>query len=518
MSVLPKDEEELMLEKLVFGDQDDFEANLKQTENFFEFQVSDLSEPSDDSDEDDQSDGFFIDEGEENAGGIDENAMDIDSSENSDDSSSDSDAENAWDDSEDERMQMSLTSSSRLKKLRHHDTDDLINGKTYIRRLRSQYRKIYPHPQWAEDLEVSGSGDDVDGANDTSDGEDSPRGSQHILDVLNTTDKFTMTKTKLIPVNKLSISRLADANQNRRAKSGIQSVHFHPYNPLLLTGGFDKTLRIYHIDGKLNRLVTSLHVKNCPIYNAQFANNLIFIGGRRKYLNKWDLTTDTIEKISRMYGFEKFQKSMEYFKVSLRGTYIALLGSGGYCNVLDGKTGVFVTNYKIEGVIADFDFNESETELVVVNRHGEVWEFGLGDSQSDKRPLLRWNDESGVGITKLRIGGKWLAIGTNTGVVNLYDRLRASTSFKPFKVIDNLVTTILTLTFSSDGQLLVIASRGKRDALRVVQLPTGTVYSNWPTSGTPLGKVLSVAFTPNNQMMAVGNDQGRVTLWRLNHY
>ena len=49
----------------------------------------------------------------------------------------------------------------------------------------------------------------------------------------------------------------------------------------------------------------------------------------------------------------------------------------------------------------------------------------------------------------------------------------------------------------------------------VVHLPTCTVYRNWPTSNTPLGRISSVAISPNSEQLAVGNEQGAIRLWEI---
>jgi U3 small nucleolar RNA-associated protein 18 len=88
----------------------------------------------------------------------------------------------------------------------------------------------------------------------------------------------------------------------------------------------------------------------------------------------------------------------------------------------------------------------------------------------------------------------------------------------PIKAIGNLTTRISEITFNHDSQLMVIASRSKKDQLKVVHLPSGTVYSNWPTERTPLGHVISVAFSPNSDYLAIANDKGHVRLHTLKHY
>ncbi len=53
---------------------------------------------------------------------------------------------------------------------------------------------------------------------------------------------------------------------------------------------------------------------------------------------------------------------------------------------------------------------------------------------------------------------------------------------------------------------------------RVLHVPSMTVFSNWPTSKSPLHYVHSAAFSPNSGYLAIGNARGRVLLYRLHHY
>lgn len=51
----------------------------------------------------------------------------------------------AWQDSDDERLLVSLASVPRLRKLRRTEAEDVISGKDYVRRLRKQYEKTFQH-------------------------------------------------------------------------------------------------------------------------------------------------------------------------------------------------------------------------------------------------------------------------------------------------------------------------------------------------------------------------------------
>ncbi|KAJ3331703.1 hypothetical protein HDU91_003278, partial [Kappamyces sp. JEL0680] len=114
----------------------------------------------------------------------------------------------------------------------------------------------------------------------------------------------------------------------------------------------------------------------------------------------------------------------------------------------------------------------------------------------------------------------WMAVGSSSGVVNLYDMETAtSSSFpEPKKVIMNLTTSISSIVFHPSSALLVIASKEMQDALRIIHVPTLRVVKNWPTSATPLGYVFSVAISPDGQYIAIGNDRGKVVLYRLSAF
>jgi U3 small nucleolar RNA-associated protein 18 len=94
----------------------------------------------------------------------------------------------------------------------------------------------------------------------------------------------------------------------------------------------------------------------------------------------------------------------------------------------------------------------------------------------------------------------------------------AAVAPQPVRSLGNLTTTVDTLAFSPDGQMLAMATRLSKDALRLVHLPSCTVFSNWPSSKTPLHYVHSCAFSPHCGYLAVGNARGRVLLYRMPHY
>lgn len=524
-----KDAEEIELEKIVFGDFEGFESGLRELdlENYSDIEVEEDEEEDDEDINMERDEGeliklqddelFFVDEGKSQS---DDESMSRSESNSESGSSVSSASSAAWQDSDDEKLQISLTAADRLRKLRTTRTEELVNGKEYTRRLRARFEKMNPTPEWAKPKH-----DERDDDSNNSDGgeedveDDELTVTQDLAKLLQSKSSYITKsfKSQLSP-EVIDIQRLKDANSSLTSKSAIQTLDFHPTHSLLLSSGYDRTLRMYHVDGKTNPIATTLHVKGSPFQTAKFHNDgkRVFAAGRRRYLYVWDIESGQVTKLSRMYGHEQTQRSMENFELSPCGNYISMVGSNGWMNLLSAASGQWITGAKIEGKIADICWHSDEKTLSIVNTYGQMWEWdAVARKFSDQ-----WHDEGGVGTTRLALGGKsdrWCAIGSKSGIVNIYDRTIPE-SRKPVAVLDQLVTTINSLKFSNDGQVLAIGSRAKRDAFKLCHVPSFTVFKNWPTSGTPLGRVTAVAFTPGTEMLCTGNEGGYARLWKLNHY
>ncbi|KAK6544127.1 hypothetical protein TWF694_000835 [Orbilia ellipsospora] len=533
-----KDAAEEELEKLVFGDLAGFQAGLHadREEDYssedeggvqlsFNRALGDVQQM-----EDDQL--FFVDSGSTKPTGlIQTSTTDIVPTGDSD-SDSDADANRpAWEDSDDERLTISLSSNPRLRKLRTTELDDVITGSEYTKRLRLQYERINPIPVWSlpqkdeERPKKSRRTSKLSPSSDASSDEDEVMDidlptNNSLATLLQSSSTYTKhSKAGKLAPETLDISRLRDANYLAPSHSGIQSLSFHKTHPLLLSAGFDHVLRLYHIDKKTNPPATSLYLQGTPIYTALFHpdGKRVFAGGRRRYFHIWDLESGKVDKITRIYGNQEHQKSMEKFKLSPCGRFMALCGAHGYVNVLDAKTGQWVASVVVEGMVADICWSIGGKKLLVANTGGEIWEW----DSSERKVESRWVDEGGIGLTTLSLGGndRWCAVGSRSGVVNVYDRkekMEIEGHPTPKRALGNLVTSINVLEFSDDGQLLCMGSKEKRDALRMVHLPTCTVFKNWPTTSTPVGSIMCAAFAGSaTGLFAFGNQQGKIRLWEI---
>jgi U3 small nucleolar RNA-associated protein 18 len=488
----------------------------------------------------------------------------------------------AWQDSDDERTLVSLASAPRLRKLRRTEAEDVVNGKEYMKRLRQQFELLNPRPEWAQQAlqqparkkrrlsenaasEDEASDDDVDLDSDTP----SAAPLSKLLrdsDSLIRSSSGTGKKRKLRP-EVIDIQRIKDIPGVQ--PSAITSLSFHPTLPLLLSSGPSATLSLHQLAPSPpaptpNPLLTSLHIRGTALTTTAFhpTDSRVFLSARRRYFHIWNLQTGRVEKVARVYGQQHEQRSMERFKLSPDGQYMALLGSarkgGGVINVLSASTLQWITQVRIEsrGGIADFAWWRDSRGLSIAGKGGEVTEWSV----QTHTVTARWQDEGAVGTTTLALGGqhefvkssigtdRWIAVGSSSGIVNIYDRRAwladsrkqkdspVPSNPKPTKMLDHLTTPTSHLTVSPDGQLLAMASKWKKDALRLVHLPSCTVYKNWPTSSTPLGRITGVAFCGGevvadangggsgsgaanaqdvHSVLAVANEQGKIRLWEV---
>jgi len=323
---------------------------------------------------------------------------------------------------------------------------------------------------------------------------------------------LTQRPTTFLPSDILAITALAGIPQPQ-TPSAPRTLHFHPSHPLVLIAYQDYTLRIHSIDGKHNPLATSIKFPRLSIHSALFhpTKNLVYVTGqRRRGIFVWDLNSGRVRKIARTFH-EESMASGEWsnLRISPDGTILGVVSAIGWLCLLSAETGQYLGGIKIDGTIADYTFSQDGRKAIIASVSGEIWE-----GSTEKMIVVnRWRDEGGVSLTKIALSpdNRYLAIGSTSGIVTLYDVGSDQHTF--IKALYNLSTPITELTFSPDGQVLVMASSGKRDQLRVVHIPGFTVFPNWPTSKTPLG-VIDCIDVGENGYLAVGRKKG-VALWKF---
>jgi U3 small nucleolar RNA-associated protein 18 len=280
-------------------------------------------------------------------------------------------------------------------------------------------------------------------------------------------------------------------------------------------------------------------VSNFPIYSASFigSSGNVVVTGRRPFFYIYDTIADKVLHIPKLYGRD--EKSWERCVASpYDDTTIALLGNDGYVILYDTKRQTCRTTQpiKLNGSVRTVSFTNNGLELLASGSDGDIYRYDIRSSTS--KCIERFSNMDGTITSNMACSRRTFAVGAESGVVNIYAEnehqqpqissssspslLRGfsstTTPRTPLKSIMNLKTSVDAMRYNDDGQILAISSRREKDTMKLIHIPTRTVYSNWPTSHTPLGYVWSLDFSPQSKFLAIGNDQGKCLLYKLMHY
>ncbi|KAJ4297204.1 U3 snoRNP protein [Collariella sp. IMI 366227] len=359
----------------------------------------------------------------------------------------------AWEDSDDERLTVSLAGATRLRKLRTTEAEDVVSGTEYATRLRQQYLRLYPVPEWAKAptgskrrrRRSSAASDSASGSDMDVDSDGEAIDSAAPLDAfLRDANSFRPTaadgsKRRKLRPETLDIQRTRDIPDVHKA--GVSSLAFHPRHPILLSASTSSIMYLHQIDAAAhpvpNPALTSVQVKRTDLRRAAFlgpAGDEVVFAGRRRYFHSWNLSSGLVKKISKIQGHQKEHRTMERFRASPCGRYLALAASdkkgGGMLNVVNAGSMQWVAQARIDGRggVSDFAWWSDGNGLTIAGKDGQVTEWSV----VTRRTVGVWRDEGSIGGTVMALGGRngpaglggdrWVAVGSNSGIVNVYDR------------------------------------------------------------------------------------------------
>ncbi|KAJ3074414.1 U3 snoRNP protein [Podochytrium sp. JEL0797] len=397
------------------------------------------------------------------------------------------------------------TGKNRLRKLRETEDETSISTVEYEDRLRKQYLKLHPTPAWATKPDPT-----------LQENYEAQTGALGSVNAVLRSAKAMIDRSMRVklPKEHLDMFRMTDANNASPSQSVVQSCKFHPNAPVLLTAGFDKTLRLFHIDGKVNPKIQSVFLKDFPIHCADFSadGRQVIMASTKKHFYVYDVEAGQAERISGIRGRE--EEKFDKFAVSPCGKFLAFMGKDGYIILVSASSKQWIANLRMNGTCTAFDFSKDGRFLYSVGGDGEVYQWDLATRQC----VHRFFDEGAVNVYNLVVSpdNSFIATGSSAGIVNVYNSSSALTTTRPTpsRALMNLTTGISNLSFHPSSQALLFSSRQKKDSLKIAHCPSLNVFPNWPTDSTPLGYVQSSAWSPGGGFLAVGNDKGKVLLYR----
>lgn len=429
-----------------------------------------------------------------------------------------------WFDPDDAKLKVDLRARNMTKKLQRTDEETKVSGVEYEQRLREQFHKLHGNATWAEKKEVPA-------ANAWSDEEDEtieqPASSAKLTGVADAAGG------PLRPTE-LSMTRLSDIPISPGCKLGaavVQALQFHPNSELLLAAGLDKRLQLFGVDGDENAKVSSYHIKNFPIQEASFTpdGSQILVTGLGNKMWALDVPTSTWLAVdcnlspqaqSRLYGLTVGPNAVDSPGLRSSQMYVTL-GQSGSVLVCDVQSKLPIRTFRMSTNGVSAAFSPNSDSLWTADQEGGLYEWDLGTGRCRQKARDPWATKVRC-IAMSRVTAfaptPMLAVGTDSGNVDFFDTSGSQLPKEPTRSFANIRTRVTGLTFHKDGELFAATSKWTDDCLKMVHMGTGTTYQNWPTSRTPLNKVSAIEFSRHNGLMAIGNERGRVLLYRLSHY
>jgi U3 small nucleolar RNA-associated protein 18 len=317
----------------------------------------------------------------------------------------------------------------------------------------------------------------------------------------------------------LRVQKLANLNALAPSTVEVDNVQFAPGAQVALTAGRDKTLRLFQVNEKKCVKLHSIFFEDLPIKRAQFVprSSDVLCMGYKKPFYVYDMEHDAVTRIPHLIG--QLEGGWADVVQSPDGVYSTFLGGeSGNVVLFSNRSRQVAHTLKASGPMtrAVYGADSGSPYLWTTGPECEVFKW---DMRSTRRCVAKFRDHGGIGTEAIANSpdGRWQAIGDKSGVVNIYS-LSDEHPGTPHKAIGNLVTAATMLKWNHDSQMLTIASPKIMGALRVVHVPSFTVFANWPMDNAHLQFVSSVDVSPSSGYLSVGNRKGQAQLFRLLSY
>uniref|UniRef100_A0A4W6FBA8 U3 small nucleolar RNA-associated protein 18 homolog n=1 Tax=Lates calcarifer TaxID=8187 RepID=A0A4W6FBA8_LATCA len=404
----------------------------------------------------------------------------------------------AWVD-EDDELEEEVDMKHRFRRdLIRGEAESTMSKQKLQQRMREQFQKsMGGAPSWAE-------------SDDDEEEED---------DLLRRTGNFVASSERL-PSGVLRMKKCLHANSARPSDDRLTTVQFHPSAQVVMTAGLDQSLSLFQVDGKTNPKIQSIHLERFPVHRAQFSldgQTVIATSLRNKMFYLYDMMQGRVTPVHTVRGLN--ESRVKEFSVCPEGGALLLTGTSGYLHLLTLKTKEVVRSMKINGDVSGVAFSRDGGKVFVNSEEGEVYVWDMRSS----RCVNRFTDDGCVKGTSIAASpnGQYLACGSESGVVNVYSQEAClnSANPKPLKAVMNLLTSATSLTFNPTSEILAVASRAEDEAVRLVHLPSLSVFSNFPVSKRKIVyRAFCLDFSPHSGFFSLANNKGHAPLFRLLHY
>ncbi|XP_037088257.1 U3 small nucleolar RNA-associated protein 18 homolog isoform X2 [Pollicipes pollicipes] len=301
----------------------------------------------------------------------------------------------------------------------------------------------------------------------------------------------------------------------------VSALEFHPRSQVALVGGGGRaTLSLVQVDGAENPLVQAVPLDGFRVQCAHFTRDgqqLVAGSERSGHLLCYDMMVGRTQRVEA--GRRLGMRAVPRLTVSPDGRWLAVPDArAGAVHLLAARAKEWVGSLQASGRVTALAFTPDGTRLFTHSDEGHVYEWDV----AARACVHRFVDQGCLAGSALACApdGRLLACGSASGVVNVYETAAARRLQHPppAKVLDHLTTGCDQLRFNHTAELLAMTSAQKEHAVKLVHVPSMTVFSNFPGWSTAVHEPHCLDFSLHSGYMAVGNNKARALLFRLQHY
>lgn len=343
------------------------------------------------------------------------------------------------------------------------------------------------------------------------------KATQSVAPTVDASDIFSETQSQ-IPSESLAINRVADlfktSSKDKSKGPSILATAFHPSEDFASVLDSKGCLHIVAVNPKKCNVQHRIPFdkkppRYCLCYTAN-GEHIIIAGKEGNYI-----TVDCQTQQIIHFKVQGCQQDIKHVYCSPDNSLLLML-CGNSVHFINAANKTLLRTVPTSDELKCGAFSDDSQYFIACGKNG----YGLVFNCETHFPENRFQEPEMQYIHDISISRDRVAIGTEAGVLHIFDfnHIRTEQFPKPLFTKMNLVTKVDTVRFNPTGELVVFASSGKKDSLRVLHLASKNVYSNWPTQNTPLSYVRDVAFDHTSKYLAIANDKGLVTLWELPFY
>ncbi|CAF0906716.1 unnamed protein product [Adineta ricciae] len=370
----------------------------------------------------------------------------------------------------------------------------------YETKLKVEYERVMGRPSWAEKL-----------LNKKAEDDDSDE------ELFRRTGNY-LTKSNVLRAGTIDCLRCSDFKHDVAHSKLLRSVEFHPTAKILLTAGRSQYLNLYQVDGKKNERIHSLFFERYSIDSTHFTKdgNQIIVTGDRNFFKVYDMIEGKISQIPMMRGFEE---RLGKFELSPDGSLIVFINRNGQLHFVSAKSKELIDTTQLSGNINTVTFRPDGEVMFASGDEGIVTVFDV----RRRAAIHRFIDDGSYSTTSMCVSSnqQYFVTGQKSGIVNVYsyDDVMKTNAPKPIKYLKNLTTSIQNVKMNASSELLAMNSYHLPRAVRLVHMPTLTVYENFPEFHDKKIQIVNgLDFSPNSAFFTIGNNNGKVLLYRLKHF